>query len=110
MSELQEKLANYKNKAVEQLEKAGEKDIDDAMLSEIVNNLRLIIDNKDAAHVSGTDASELETVRKNFIAKKLGVTDQEKGQSVCEEVAAKMSDSHMKNRAAFYYLCKKALA
>jgi len=110
VSEQKEKLANYKSKALEQLEKAGEKDIDDAMLSELVNNLKLIVSNKDAAHVSGTDAKELETVRKNFIAKKLGVTDKEKGQAVCEAVAAKMSDSRMKNRAAFYYLCKKELS
>ena len=110
MSDMQEKLANYKSKAIEQLEKAGEKDIDDAMLSELVNNLRLIVSKKDAAHVSGTDPVELETVRKNFIVKKLGVDDKEKGQAVCKDVAEKMSDSRLKNRAAFYYLCKKALS
>jgi len=60
VSDLQEKLANYKSKAIEQLEKAGEKDIDDEMLSELVNNLRLIVSNKDAAHVSGTDPAEME--------------------------------------------------
>ncbi len=109
MSDLAQKLEKYKNEAMAQLEKAGETNIDEAMLSELVNNLKLVIDNKDAIHVAGSDPSEMETVRKNFIVKKLGENDQEKGKSVCDDVAAKMSGSRMKNRAAFYYLCKKAL-
>lgn len=110
LSDLQQKLDKYKNDAIAQLEAAGETSIDDAMLSELVNNLKLVIENKDAIHVAGTDPSEMETVRKNFIVKKLGVDDQAKGKSVCDDVAAKMSGSRMKNRAAFYYLCKKALS
>jgi len=36
-----------------------------------------------------------------------GIDDEEKGKAICEDVAKRMSDSRMKNRAAFYYLCKK---
>ncbi|MBX2881412.1 MAG: DUF2853 family protein, partial [Granulosicoccus sp.] len=79
------------------------------ILSELVNNLRLVIDNKDALHVAGSDASELETVRKNFVAKKLGIDDQEKGAAAVTSVAEKMSGIRMKNRAAFYYLLKTSL-
>ncbi len=107
MSELNAKLAKFKAEALGQLEKAGESDIDDAVLSKLVNNLKLVIDNKDALSVAGSDPKEMETVRRNFIVKKLGIDDEEKGKAICADVAKKMSDSRMKNRAAFYYLCMK---
>ena len=110
MSEQENKLAKFKGEALEQLEKCGESTIDDAVLSELVNNLKLVIDNKDALHVAGTDASEMETVRKNFVVKKLGIDDQEKGKAAVKAVAEQMSGVRMKNRAAFYYLLKKTLA
>ena len=52
----------------------------------------------------------METVRKNYVVKKLDITDQEKGAAAVTAVAKQMADSRMKNRAAFYYLVKKALA
>lgn len=107
MSELKEKLAKFKAEAEAQLAKAGETNIDDEVLSKLVNNLKLVIDNKDALSVAGSDPKEMETVRRNFIVKKLGIDDEEKGKAICQDVAKKMADSRMKNRAAFYYLCKK---
>lgn len=109
MSETTEKLAKFKANAVEQLEKAGESNIDDDLLNKYVNNLKLVIDNKDALAVAGSDPSEMETVRKNFVVKKMGVDDPAKGAEVVSAVAEKMSDSRIKNRAAFYYLIDKAL-
>lgn len=105
----EEKLASFKAEAEEQLKKAGVSDIDDALLSERVAAMKLVINNRDALYVAGTDPSELETVRKNFIVKKLGVEDKAKGEATCKAVAEKMKDSRMKNRAAFYYLCAKEL-
>ncbi len=110
MSDLDQKLQKFKDEAVSQLTKAGEVSIDDAVLGGLVNNLKLVIDNRDALYVAGTDPSEMETVRKNFVVKKLGIDDQEKGKTACSAVAKQMADSRMKNRAAFYYLVKKALA
>jgi len=110
MSEMKEKLAKFKAEAESQLAAAGEKDIDDELLSKLVNNLKLVIDNKDALSVAGSDPKEMETVRRNFIVKKLGVDDEDKGKEICTDVAKRMSDSRMKNRAAFYYLCQKAAA
>lgn len=110
MSEQAEKLAKFKAEAEEQLKAAGETTIDDALLTERVNAMKLVIGNRDALYVAGSDASEMETVRKNFIVKKLGVDDKEKGEATCKAVAEKMSGSRMKNRAAFYYLCAKHLA
>jgi len=109
MSEMEEKLAKFKANAEEQLAAAGESSIDDDLLSKLVNNLKLVIDNQDARSVAGSDPSEMETVRKNFVAKKLGIDDKERGAAAVSAVAEKMSGSHIKNRAAFYYLVQKAL-
>ena len=109
MSELDEKLAKFKANAEEQLAAAGETNIDDELLSQLVKNLRLVIDNQDARSVAGSDPAELETVRKNFVVKKLGIDDKDKGSAAVSAVAEKMSGSHTKNRAAFYYLVQKAL-
>ena len=110
MSELAEKLAKLKSQAESQLKDSGVSNIDDALLDKLVNNLRLIVDNKDAILVSGTDPVELETVRKNFAEKKLGVTDKDKAMAAITKVADKMSGIRMKNRAAFYYMVQKELS
>jgi len=110
MSNMEDKLQKYKDEAATQLGNAGETNIDDAILSELVNNLKLVIDNRDALYVAGSDPSEMETVRKNYVVKKLDVADQEKGAAAVTAVANKMANNRMKNRAAFYYLVKKALA
>ena len=103
------KLAKFKDDAAAQLKQVGVSDIDDAELSGLVANLKLVIENRDALYVAGTDPSELETVRRNFVEKKCGVSDRDKGTQVVEKVAKTMSDIHNKNRAAFYYLCKQEL-
>ena len=109
MSELNEKLAKLKAQAAKQLNECGVSSIDDALLDKLTGNLRLIVDNKDALLVSGSDESELETVRKNFVVKKLGIDDKDKGMAGVRAVADKMSGIRMKNRAAFYYLVQKEL-
>ncbi len=110
MSELADKLAKLKSQAESQLSECGVSNIDDALLSKLVDNLKLIVDNKDAILVSGQDESELETVRKNFVVKKLGVDDASKGAAAVSAVASKMSGIRMKNRAAFYYMVQKELS
>jgi hypothetical protein len=109
MSELEQKLQKFKDEATSQLGLAGESNIDDGVLSGLVDNLKLVIDNRDALYVAGSDPSEMETVRRNFVVKKLGIDDQAKGTAAVSDVAKKMAGSRMKNRAAFYYLVQKAL-
>lgn len=109
MSTLNEKLAKYKATATTQLTNAGVKKIDDSLLETLVNRMKTIIDNKDATLVSATDAKELETVRKNFVVKKLDIKDKEKGATAIQAVAAKMKGVKNKNRAAFYYLVQQEL-
>ncbi|MCF6298049.1 MAG: DUF2853 family protein [Flavobacteriaceae bacterium] len=110
MSELAGKLAKLKSQAESQLSDCGVSNIDDSLLSKLVDGLRLIVDNKDAILVSGTDPSELETVRKNFVVKKLGIDDSDKAMAAINKVAGQMSSIKMKNRAAFYYMVQKELS
>lgn len=110
MSDLNEKIAKLKDQAVKQLESIGETNLDHDFLNTLAGRLKLVIDNKDALLVSGADDSELETVRRNFVVKKLGINDKEKGAAAVKAVAEKMSSIKMKNRVAFYYLVKQELS
>ncbi len=110
MSDVNEKLAKLKVQAAKQLNDSGVSNIDNDLLDTLVGRLRLIVDNKDALLVSGSDPSELETVRKNFVVKKLGINDKDKAMSAINEVANEMKGIKMKNRAAFYYMVQKKLS
>lgn len=70
----------------------------------------MVIDNKDALLVSGTYDSELETVHRKFVEKKLGVEDKDKGMAAVKTVKVKMSGIRMKNRVTFYYLVQQELS
>jgi small subunit ribosomal protein S2 len=63
--------------------------------------------NKDAKYVACSDETELETIVKGFMKKKLGIEDaavaMEKVKAVCEQ----MKPTRMKNRVTFYYLLAK---
>lgn len=61
--------------------------------------------NKDAATVSCTDKSELETVKNNYLIKKLGLSDGPKLDAAIQKVCEKLGTSNRnKYRAIFYYL------
>ncbi len=64
--------------------------------------------NADAATVSGSDKTELETVKKNFLIKKLGLSD---GPELDEAIASVMEQygksNRNKYRAVVYYLLAK---
>lgn len=109
MSDLADKLAALKSTAVSQLKECGVSNIDHDKLDSYVNSLKSMVNNKDATLVSGTDESELETVRRNFVEKKLGVSDKGKGMGAINSVAGKMSGIRMKSRPAFYYLVQQEL-
>ncbi|WP_299531254.1 DUF2853 family protein [Ulvibacterium sp.] len=110
MSDLADKLAALKSTAVAQLNECGVSDIDHDQLDGYVNSLKTMVNNQDALLVSGTDESELETVRRNFVEKKLGVTDKDKAMAAIHSVADKMSGIRMKSRPAFYYLVAHELS
>ena len=109
MSTTAEKVEKYKGNALSQLTAAGVKDVDMKRLDELANRMKSMIDNKDAVLVSATDPAELETVRKNFVVKKLGVEDKEKAMAAIHKAAETLKANRQKNRAAFYYLVQDYL-
>lgn len=64
--------------------------------------------NADSATVTGSDASELETVKKNFLVKKLGLPD---GPELMEAINAVIDtygrSERSKHRAVVYYMLVK---
>ncbi|MCO5723678.1 DUF2853 family protein [Robiginitalea marina] len=61
--------------------------------------------NRDSSLVSGTDESELETVRKNFLVKKLGLPDGPHLMHAIKEVMREYGASERnKYRAVVYYI------
>jgi len=62
--------------------------------------------NADAETVAASDTTELETVRNNFVMKKLWVEDADEAMNIVNTVAQEMKDfgSH-KYRAVFYARC-----
>ena len=78
-------------------------------VAKIVKHLGIALSNRDSSLVSCTDPKELERVRNNWAAKKLGVTDGAKADSVIEKVCQTMSADNTKSRVTFYYLVAKHL-
>lgn len=104
-----DQLAILKKTAVKQLNECGVSNIDHDKLDGYVNSLKSMAFNQDAVLVSGKDPSELETVRRNFAEKKLGVADKDKAMAAINKVVDKMSGIRMKSRPAFYYLLQSEL-
>ncbi|HHO65902.1 MAG TPA: DUF2853 family protein [Epsilonproteobacteria bacterium] len=103
MSKLDEKIALY-TKASKDL-KLG---LEDAFIAAVTKGLGPSIHNKDAETVSCSDSSELETVKKNFLIKKLGLEDSDKLDDAIKSVCEKMGTSNRnKYRALFYALLAK---
>lgn len=64
--------------------------------------------NVDASTVAGSDASEIETIRKNFLIKKLGLNDSPRLKEGIEKVLDLYGRSNRtKYRAVVYYLLTK---
>ncbi len=79
-------------------------DVDAQFLEIIVKNLGPSIYKKDAELVSCSDPKELDTVRKNFLIKKLGIEeDKETLDTAIKEVCEELKGTSKKYRALFYY-------
>ncbi|KYJ86629.1 hypothetical protein AS592_06865 [Sulfurovum riftiae] len=79
-------------------------EVDTDFLEIIVKNLGPSIYRKDAELVSCSDPKELDTVRKNFLIKKLGLQEnQEVLDAAIKEVCEELKDTSKKYRALFYY-------
>lgn len=80
---------------------------DDALITAVFKGLGPSVHNRDASSVSCTDKKELDTVRKNFLIKKLGLSDGPELDEAIKEVCEKMKSSRVKSRVAFYYFLTK---
>jgi hypothetical protein len=103
MSKLDEKVALY-TEAAEKLDLGLSEDL----IAKVAAALGPSLYNKDAETVSCTDESELETVKKNFLEKKLGISDHTLFDTALKSVCEKMGKSNPKKyRTLFYALLAK---
>lgn len=105
MNKREERVAKY----TADLEKLGLKpDVD--LLEKCVAACGPSIYNADAETVASSDPDELETVRKNFIAKRLGIVDEAEGNAALDAVVEQYGRSNRsKYRAVIYYLLSQHL-
>ena len=74
-------------------------------LDKVVKGLGPAIYNRDASLVSGSDEAELETVRNNFLIKKLGLPDEPHLMHTIKDVIREYGASERnKYRAVVYYI------
>lgn len=104
MSKRDELITKY---AADLKDKCGVK-VDMDLLTKVTIGCGPSIYNKDAATVSGSDDSELATVKNNFLIKKLGLSD---GPKLDEAIASVMDtygkSNRNKYRAVVYYMLTK---
>ncbi|MGB2833685.1 MAG: DUF2853 family protein [Methylotenera sp.] len=79
--------------------------INTAALDKMAKNYALVLSNKDSQFVSCGDESERDTVRENFLKKKLALTNSDADlNAAIDTVCATMKEDRFKSRLAFYYL------
>ena len=105
MSKLDEKVGQY----IDDLKsKVGEDNPDIDLLRKIAQSMGPSIYNADAETVAASSKSEVETVKNNFVMKKLGVTDEGKANEAINQVMEKYGKSNRnKYRVVIYYLLTK---
>ena len=105
MSKLEEKIELYTSEA----EKLG-LGLNAELLAAVTKGLGPSIYSDDAEKVSSSDKKELETVKKNFLIKKLGLEDTEKLDAAIESAIEKIGKSNRnKYRALFYTILVEEL-
>ena len=80
---------------------------DETLVTAVFKGLGPAVHNKDACLVSCSDPKELDTVRKNFLIKKLGMSESPELDATIKEVCETMKDTRRKSRVTFYYLLTK---
>ncbi|MBA1419590.1 MAG: DUF2853 family protein [Epsilonproteobacteria bacterium] len=83
-------------------------EVDEAFVAIVVKNLGPSIYRKDAELVSCSDPKELDTVRRNFLMKKLGIeASQGVLDAAIQDVCTELKGVRTKYRATFYYALAK---
>lgn len=78
--------------------------VDEAVVTKIEKYLGASLKNRDARYVACSDETELQTIVKGFMKKKLGIDDKDAAMEKVKAVCATMKPTRMKNRVTFYYL------
>ncbi len=78
--------------------------VDPAIVTKIEKYLGASLKNRDSRYVACTDETELNTIVKGFMKKKLGIDDKDLAMEKVQAVCATMKPTRMKNRVTFYYL------
>ena len=78
--------------------------VDKAIVTKIEKYLGASLKNRDARYVACSDETELETIVKGFMKKKLGIEDKDAAMEKVKAVCTTMKPTRMKNRVTFYYL------
>ena len=100
MSKFDEKVELYKK-----FKDTKSISVNSDLLNAVTKGLGPSIYKKDAETVSGSDKKELETVKKNFLIKKLGLSDSPQLDEAIAEVIEKIGKSERnKYRAVVYYM------
>ena len=90
-------------KSKAQLEKIGVS-VNDALLEKIVKGFGIANQSLDASLVSASDKSELATLKKGFMTKKLKLEDEAEKDAAVSKTMDKMKEFKQKRRGAVCYL------
>lgn len=82
-------------------------DVDPEVVLKIQKHLGASLSNRDSKYVACSDETELETIVKGFMVKKMDVTDKDAAMEKVKAVCLTMKPTRMKNRVTFYYLLAK---
>lgn len=85
------------------LKKFAKKPINEAAAAGMIKNYALVMSKPDTRYVACSDPSELETVRENFVKKKMGVKSAD-ADAVIKATCEHMKSDKTKSRLTFYYL------
>jgi Protein of unknown function (DUF2853) len=78
---------------------------DDAAIEGLLKTYRLVMSSQDSAYVAFSDKDEVETVKTNFLQKKLGLTESDAAlDAALDEVKETMKADRTKSRITVYYL------
>jgi hypothetical protein len=85
------------------IKKYAKKPVNEAALAGLEKTYRLVLSHADSRFVACSDPNEVETVRENFLKKKLALSGGDLDGTI-KSVCQAMKDERNKSRLTFYYL------
>ncbi|HEY0259523.1 MAG TPA: DUF2853 family protein [Lacisediminihabitans sp.] len=78
--------------------------VDESVVQAMAATYRLVLSRADSAVIAFGDPGELARVKKNFLIRKLGLSESDDLDGAIAEVGAKMKGVSRRNRLTVYYL------